>query len=307
MVVGYPGHFDIFLGKFLCWLRHKPIIWDICLSVYLICLDRGLDKKSKITFAGLHFIEKTASRLPNKILLETQAYIDWFSEHYQIPKAHFSVAPLGADDRYFYPRGFQAAQTDKRRVLFYGTFHGSSGVLHIVEAAKLLAGYEHIHFELVGKGPHYDEVRRRIDEEKLTNIRLLDWMDQESLLQEISQADLCLGSFGTSLQAFVSVHNKIYESLAMAKAVITGDSPAIRESMKHKVHIYLVERANGPAIAEAIQLLLSDDTLRETLSKNGYNLFRQNFTNTILGEKLKTDIYQVLADSFHNKAKGPSR
>jgi len=90
MVTGYPGQFDVFIGRMLTWIRRKPLVWDICLSVYLVSRERGLDKKSRFTFAGLHWVEKTSSRLPDRLLLETKAYIGWYSDHYSIPRNGFA-------------------------------------------------------------------------------------------------------------------------------------------------------------------------------------------------------------------------
>ena len=75
--------------------------------------------------------------------------------------------------------------------------------------------------------------------------------------------------------------------MAMGKAVITGDSPAVREAMQDEVNIFLVERANPQAIADAILTLIDDGSLREKLAANGYDLYSRHFTNQILGAQLK--------------------
>jgi len=77
--------------------------------------------------------------------------------------------------------------------------------------------YPDIRFILIGKGPDLAEVQRLVGEYRLTNVLLVDWMEKEQLLDEISRAELCLGSFGTTQQSMISVHNKIYESMAMGK------------------------------------------------------------------------------------------
>ncbi len=295
MVIGYPGTFDVFIGRLLTWFRRKPLVWDICLSIYLVSLERGLEKKSRFTFACLHWVEKTSSRLPNRLLLETNAYIGWYSNHYRLPEERFRLAPLGADDSFVRQAAHPVSRQDEHLVLFYGTFHPNSGVLHIVEAARLLHNYPNIRFELIGKGPDLPEVRRLVDDYRLTNVLLVDWMEKVQLVEEISRADFCLGSFGTTQQSTISVHNKIYEFMAMGKAVITGDSPAVREAMLHEVHIYLVERGDPQAIADAILKLIDDESLREKLATNGYDLYTSRFTNQILGAQLKGYFNELMA------------
>ena len=47
LVVGYPGQFDVFLARILSWLRRKPLVWDIFMSIHLIALERNLGTKNK--------------------------------------------------------------------------------------------------------------------------------------------------------------------------------------------------------------------------------------------------------------------
>ena len=295
MVIGYPGLFDVFIGRILTWFRRKPLVWDICLSVYLVTKERGLDKKSRFTFAALHWVEKISSRLPDRLLLETKAYIGWYADHYRIPNERFRLAPLGATGSFVKPTAHLVSQQSDHWVIFYGTFHPNSGVLYIVEAARLLQEYPNIRFVLIGKGPDFAKVHHLVGQYRLTNVHLVGWMEKEQLLEEIARAELCLGSFGTTQQSFISVHNKIYESMAMGKAVITGDSPAVRETMQHEAHLFLVERANPQFIADAVLKLIEDRSLREKLAVNGYELYTSRFTNQILGAQLKEYLSELMA------------
>lgn len=292
--IGYPGLFDALLGKLLCQLRHKPLVWDICLSVYLVSLERGLDKTSQRTIAGLHWAEQTSARLSDLLLLETQAYIRWFAGHYGLPEKRFRLAPLGADDAFVRgPLPGFTSHTDQL-VLFYGTFHPNAGVPYIVEAARLLQDYPAIRFELVGDGPELEMVEGLLQEYGLVNVQRLEWMSRERLIEKIASADICLGSFGDTTQSQVSVHNKIYESLAMSKPVITGDSPAVREILQHEIDIYLVERASPQAIAEAVLRLARDQSLKDMLSANGRQLVVERFTNQALGAQLKSYLCELV-------------
>ena len=43
LMVGYPGQFDVFLARILANRRHKPLVWDVFMSISLV-LERGLDQ-----------------------------------------------------------------------------------------------------------------------------------------------------------------------------------------------------------------------------------------------------------------------
>ena len=53
----------------------------------------------------------------------------------------------------------------------------------------------------------------------------------------------------------MTVQNKIYEGLAMAKPVITGDSPAVRRNLTPGENIWVCRREDPQALAEAIRTL----------------------------------------------------
>src|SRR4030042_3925762 len=102
-------------------------------------------------------------------------------------------------------------------------------------------------------------------------------MEKNQLIHRISQADICLGAFGTTPQSLMTVQNKIYEALAMAKPLISGDSPAVRQCLQHGENIYLCERASGKSLADAIMILYKDSSLREKIAQNGYKLYKEKY------------------------------
>jgi glycosyltransferase involved in cell wall biosynthesis len=122
-----------------------------------------------------------------------------------------------------------------------------------------------------------------------------DWMDQEELVSRAARADVILGSFGTTPQSLMTVQNKIYEGLAMGKPVITGDSPAVRRVLIHGEHVYLCERENPLALAEAIRTLKKDQKLRQYISQKGRHLYLERFTPRVLGFQFKCYLEDLLS------------
>lgn len=277
MVLGYPGQFDVPLARVLTWLRGKPLVLDVFMSVYLIAWERGLTAQSRLTARLLRAIEWLACRLPDLLILDTEDYVAWFQENYGINPARFRLVPTGADDRIFRPIEFHERDNNLFRVLYYGTFIPNHGVETIVEAARLLHHDPEIHFELVGEGPDKARAEALAKAYGLTNITFTGWMDQKELLHKIAEADVCLGVFGTTPQSLMTVQNKIYESLAMRKPVITGDGPAIGRQMVHGEHLYLCRRGDPVSLAEAVCVLKTNPALRRSLAERGYELYRQRY------------------------------
>ena len=151
-----------------------------------------------------------------------------------------------------------------------------------------------IHFHLIGQGPERAKAEALTHELHLTNVTFADWVPLEELPGRAAQADVLLGVFGTTEQSMRTVQNKIYQGLAMAKPVISGDAPAIRSAMQHRQHIYLIERANPVALADAILELEADAALRNFIAEEGHRLFQARFTLESIGRQLQAVLSQVI-------------
>jgi glycosyltransferase involved in cell wall biosynthesis len=297
MVVGYPGQFDVFLARLLTWLRRKPLVWDIFMSIYLVAMERGLEKHSRVTINLLRRFEWAACRLPDRLILDTLEYVEWFRKIHAIPPERFCLVPTGADSRVFHPLNIPVVEDDLFRVLYYGTYIPNHGVKYIVEAARLLKDDPYIRFELVGNGPERVSIQKMVTAYNIHNLTFVDWLEKADLVEHIWHTNVCLGAFGTTPQSMMTVQNKIYEGLAMAKPVITGDSPAIRGILQHGKTIFLCERENPQSLAKAIINLREDADLRKELACQGYTFFLQNFSFERLGGQVRQYLEQICAES----------
>jgi glycosyltransferase involved in cell wall biosynthesis len=277
LMVGYPGQFDVFVARLLSWLKHRPLVWDVFMSINLISLERGLDNKSRFSTSMVRKIEGVALKIPDMLILDTKEYVDWFVCNYGINPERFRLVPTGADDRVFFPGPEIVKDDGKFYVLYSGTFIPNHGVMYIVEAASYLKDESNIQFEMVGRGPEREKAEAFVVKNQLKNVEFIDWMEKDQLKLRMSQADICLGAFGTTPQSMMTVQNKIYETMAMKRPLVSGDSPAIRASFTHTEQIYLCKRADGKSLAEAIVTLWKNPELRSKIAMGGYQLYINKF------------------------------
>jgi len=294
MVLGYPGQLDIYLARVLTWLRRKPLVLDVFMSLYLIAVERGLTVRHPITTRLIYWLEKLACRLPDLLIQDTAEYVEWFHQVYGLNHARFRLVPTGADDRIFRPLEVDRHDDGLFRVLYYGTFIPNHGVEHIVEAARILRDDPTICFELVGEGPMKAKAAVLVEKYGLTNVTFVDWVDKKVLLRKAAEADVFLGVFGTTPQSMMTVQNKIYEGLAMAKPVITGDSATVRAQLEHGTAAFLTERGNPQALAQAILTLRDDPALRERLMIQGHQLFVARFSIARIGERARRHLQKLV-------------
>ncbi|MGB1249287.1 MAG: glycosyltransferase family 4 protein [Candidatus Promineifilaceae bacterium] len=277
MVIGYPGSIDAIIGRILTKFRRKPVVIDHYMSLYLIAAERGLVAKSPLTGKLILWLEKLGLHLADLLISDTDAYIQYHCETYQLPKDKFRLVPAGADDRLYRPIApSEPRDTATCRVLYYGTFIPNHGVPTIIEAAALLQTDDTIQFDFYGEGPDEPEARQRAAREGLTNVTFHGWVEKTSLPAIMANADIILGVFGTTPQSLMTVQNKIWEGCAMQKPVLTGWAQTVSEMFRDQEELFFVERANPQALADGIQQLASDPALRAKLSENGYERSKQN-------------------------------
>lgn len=286
LMVGYPGQLDVFIGRILSKLRRRPLVWDVFMSIYLIASERGMVERKVNGVKILKFLEKIALRLPDMLIIDTADYALWMEVTYGIRADRFSLIPTGADDRVF-RRGDSPTPKEKPfRVLYHGTFIPNHGVETIIEAANVLKELEGLEFEFIGNGPDRSKAMKQARDYHIKNIHFIEWLDKEALVQRIRRADVCLGAFGSTPQSVMTVQNKIYEGLAMAKPVITGDSMAVRRSLIPGEAVWVCRRADPMALSEAILRLYSDPALRNKLMEGGYKAFIENYDLVHIGQAL---------------------
>lgn len=292
--VGYPGQFDVFLAWILAHLKRKPLVWDILMSIYLVALERNLDERSSFTVKMLRRFERIALRLPDLLIQDTPQYVEWLHKTHKVPLEKFKLVPIGVDDRNFFVVPPKSKPEHMFRVVYYGTFIPNHGVEFIIEAANMLRNDTEIHFDFIGRGPDLAKVQALVKEYGLQNASFIDWMEKSELVQFVAKADVILGTFSTTQQSLMTVHNKVYEGMAMKKALITGNSPAVRNQFTHREHIYLVERKNPKAIADGILDLKNNPQLASHIRENGHQLIFDDYVLQATGRKTRSYLEELV-------------
>jgi len=282
VVVGYNGYFDMPLAKLLAKIRRKPLIFTPVFPLYETSVeDREYINKTSIKSKVIHFIDEISCRFADLIIIETDSYMNYYCREFKIPKEKFFKLPLGADETNYFPQEQETQRNDSNhlKVLFYGKFIPLQGISYIIEAAKLLEKEEEIEFEIIGSGQLSENIKNLAENLNIKNVSFINWVNYTELPNHIQKADICLGIFGTTHKAQRGIPIKVYESLAMKKPVITGNSPAIREVFKHRVNSILCEMGNPKALAESILLLKENKKLREDVAEAGFKLYQDLFSS----------------------------
>ncbi len=287
MLIGYPGQFDTYVAKIFTWAAKKPMALDILMSLHLIAEERGLTKKSPFTGQLIFWLEKGGLKLPDLLIAENAEYEEYYCNKYKLSRTRFKRVSHGADDQVFFPRPHLHPPKDCFRVLYHGTFVPSHGLETIIQAAEHLQSHPEIQFDFYGVGQEQPKIKLLAKKLNLNNVTFHSWVEMEDLLNAMAQSHVLLGVFGTTKQSYCTIQNKVWEGLALCRPVITGDAKTIRDALTHKEHIYLIERENPKALADAIRALQADTELCDHIATHGYRQFKNNHSVAAIGKQLK--------------------
>lgn len=294
IIVGYTGQIDTYLA---CWLARRtgvPVVLDVFMSIYLIMVERGLDRRSPATTKLVFWLERTACRLADALLLDTLAYVDFFHKTYGLSPSRFYLIPTGADDRLFYPRPRTRPDDGQLHVIYVGGFLRAHGLSTIIEAAARLRD-QAICFELVGDGPERAAAMALAAQYGLSNVTFTGWIDRQMVPERLAQADVVLGVFGKTEQSLRTIHNKIYEGMAMGLPVVTGDSPTIRAELRDGQDLILVPREDPAALAATLLELQADPERRSHIGAMAYRTYSERYTTTAIGALAEAHLRHILA------------
>jgi glycosyltransferase involved in cell wall biosynthesis len=286
MLIGYPGQFDAFPGRFLAHRRGRPVALDILMSLHLVAEERGLTEAHPTTGRLIFELEKRGLRQPDLLIAENPEYGAYIAEKYDLPADRFQYVPHGADESVFHPRPVKPP-VDRFRVTYHGGYLPSHGMDTIIDAAALLQDDSTISFDFYGNGPEKNRVVSRATDLGLANVTFHGFVNQDDLLDGLAGAHVCLGVFGTTRQSNFTVQNKVWEGLAMGRPVISGDSPTIRAALLDRREVYLIERNNPVALAAAIRELKANPSQREAIATAGYARFLAGNSVPAVGRQMK--------------------
>lgn len=278
MFVGYFGHLDMLFARLFQTLafRKKRIVFDAFLSLYdSMVTDRKMMKAGSLPAMLVFWCDKKACLLADIVILDTKAHIDFFCSTFGLPEEKFVQIFASADTDVFHPKRIEK-QHDHFSILFMGKYTPLHGIEHIVDAAEILKDHNDIKFTFIGKGQLYPTIRKSVREKGLDNIEFIEWVDYEKLPDYIARADICLGIFGNGEKSMRVIPNKVFQALAMGKAVITEDSRGSNELLVHGENALLCSVASGGSLANGILKLVHNEELRKRLGRKGYETFNDH-------------------------------
>lgn len=272
------GLIDLFQASLYKYFFSKKIIYIPQVSLYdLFTYSLGKTKDQHVLCWCVYQLERFLIQRADVVIFNSTQEANDHKKFLNLPNLVTEVIPLGADDALFTP-GFHKKMSKRSvfKILFYGEYNEGQGVDVIIRALHRLKNLP-ITLELVGDGKVQPQIRSLVKKLKLKNVQFEPWLSPDTLVKKMHQADLTLGMFGNLPVSYRVLPNKVYQGLATASTVVTGDTPAAQEFMKHKHHAYLVPMHDDKALALGIVDLYKHPALCKKLRKEGHELYERQF------------------------------
>jgi len=218
------------------------------------------------------FLYRNASH----IAVVTPAFKDHLISRWAVPAEKISIVENGVETDLFGPTNIDAhlkrelGAEGKFLACYVGTMGMAHGLDTIIEAAKALRRtLPSAMLLLVGEGADKERIRSLAAAEGLSNLKLVDQQPRERIPAFINASDVCLVLLKKTELFKTVIPTKMLEFMSCARPVILGVDGQARQLLEEARAGVVIEPENSVALAEAIQRLSQDPTLRETLGQNG--------------------------------------
>ena len=229
VLVPYLGQFDILVLWIFTKIRGKPVVLDLFLSLYdTVVNDRKMVRPTAPKARILKTLEWLGCRAADLVLLDTPSHARHVERLFSLPPGRTGAVPVGVEPGAFPRLEPRPSPEGRIRILFYGQLIPLHGIQTILDAALSAEG-QAFDWHLIGTGQERAAVEAALSAPGAAHIRWDSWVDYDALIGAISDADICLGIFGTSEKASSVVPNKVFQTLAAGRPVITRQSPAMHD------------------------------------------------------------------------------
>jgi len=294
LVVGYVGHADVLLAKALSAFRRRPVVLNGLISLYdTVVTDRGLVPPGGVRAGLLRWLDRTAFRRADRVLMDTDAHGRHVAETYGVPPERFWRVWVGADPTGLPERPPPEPADGPVSVLYFGTYIALHGVDTILEAARRLKDRRDIRFTLLGRGQGLEAARARGAD--LPHVAFDPrWVGRNELLEAVAASHVCLGVFGTGGKAARVIPCKVYDALAMGRPVVTADTPAARELLTDGADALLVPPGDAEALAAALATLADAPARRAAVGAAGRATWEASCTPRAIGADLLARLAELV-------------
>jgi glycosyltransferase involved in cell wall biosynthesis len=297
VIVGYPGYLDVWLARLLTLWGRRRVALVAFISLYdTAVVDRGQIPAGSLRAFFLRQVDTWAFHAADVVVVDTHAQGEHYAQLFGLAPQRFRRSFVGHEfgSGPASLKGSDDVGPEQLRVLFFGTYVPLHGVDVILEAAALLNGEAGIEFVLIGDGQLYQSMVQRARMLELQRVQFVSaWLDAQALQRQVVESSVCLGIFGCTDKAARVIPYKVHGALALARPVVTRDSPAIRELLVDDESALLCAPGDPQSLAAALRRLAREPQLRTRLAAGGHRAYLEQSAPMAVGKALEATLAGV--------------
>jgi glycosyltransferase involved in cell wall biosynthesis len=179
------------------------VFLDAFISLYdTVVMDRKILKENGVLARILYLLEKRAFEAATVVIVDTPENASYYSKLFGTPSDKFHAMPLCIPPLTVEIEKPKEHTSRRVRCIFVGTLVPLQGIRTIVDAVNFLEGDSEIEFVCIGDGQdaeHLDGYLSKTSNPRLTWHR--GHYSTDFIVQQIRNADICLGIFGDGPKA----------------------------------------------------------------------------------------------------------
>ncbi len=280
------------MNSALYWARQWkcPLVFDPLISAYQKEVhERGKWHENHKKAQQIRRWEAGLFRRADVVIADTHAHARFYIDTFRIDPRKVFVVHVGADDQLFRPTDVDADRSPVE-VLFYGSFLALQGPGVIVDAAAAMDN-KTIQWVLLGEGDLKPRLMTKA--EKMPNVKFEPWICYERLPQRLAQAHILLGIFGTTPKAAMVIPNKVFQSMAAGRPLITRSSGAYPQEVRDSRRIGWVPPGDPGALAACVQLWAEEPHRLIDRGRRTGELYKQCFGRDQILAQLHSAVQSV--------------
>jgi len=270
----------------------KKIIFNAVSSQYEAnIISRGIARPYSFKACKSWIIDIISFLTSSFVLLESNAQIDFVQKLFFIPRKKLIRSWMGIDEEVFF---FDSAikKNSEFTVLFRGRFLPESGILTVMETAKLLEN-KGVHFLIIGHGFLYKEVGALKEKLSLKNTTFISHtLSAKEIREYMLSSHLSLGQLAIHPRLSRTLPCKLFESLAFKLPYLTGRNAGAMELLKENETCFAVHPGDADDLAKKILFLKSHPEILQKIAQNGYTLYKEKLTSKILAKDLMEKLFE---------------
>jgi glycosyltransferase involved in cell wall biosynthesis len=181
-------------------------------------------------------------------------------------------------------------------ILYAGNFGLIHGMSSLTEVVRMLAGEGGIQFIFIGEGPMKSEVLCLREKYRLMNLKILNDIPREKIVDYLNLADVCLVSAKRDDLSRVLLPVKMFDAWACGRPIVLSVDGEAREHLEKAEAGLWAEPENPYEIARAIKCLFDNPQLCKKYGSNGRRYVKKHFSRKVQAERLEKILLEVCGE-----------